>query len=84
MKGVVIMTNTKKFWRAALIRAVKTVCQTLVGMLPVEFMITPTMLQNADWNMLWVVLAWLASGLFSGIASILTSIVAGLPEVGDE
>ena len=84
MKGAVTMTNTKKFWRAALIRAVKTVCQTLVGMLPVEFMITPTMLQNADWNMLWVVLAWLASGLFSGIASILTSIVAGLPEVGDE
>ncbi len=84
MKGAVIMTNTKKFWRAALIRAVKTVCQTLVGMLPVEFMITPTMLQNADWNMLWVVLAWLASGLFSGIASILTSIVAGLPEVGDK
>ena len=78
------MTNTKKFWRAALIRAVKTVCQTLVGMLPVEFMITPTMLQNADWNMLWVVLAWLASGLFSGIASILTSIVAGLPEASEK
>lgn len=84
MKGAVTMTNTKKFWRAALIRAVKTVCQTLVGMLPVEFMITPTMLQNADWNMLWVIAAWLASGLFSGIASILTSIVAGLPEVGDK
>lgn len=84
MKGAVTMTNTKKFWRAALIRAVKTVCQTLVGMLPVEFMITPTMLQNADWNMLWVVLAWLASGLFSGIASILTSIVAGLPEASEK
>lgn len=78
------MTNTKKFWRAALIRAIKTVCQTLVGMLPVGFMITPTMLQNADWNTLWVVSAWLLSGLFSGIASILTSVVAGLPEASDE
>jgi hypothetical protein len=53
-------------------------------MLPVEFMITPTMLQTANWSYLWTVLAWLGTGLLSGLFSILTSIVAGLPEVTDK
>lgn len=77
------MLNNKNFWKAAFVRALKTVCQTLLGMLPVEFTITPVMLQNANWSMLWVVLAWLGTGLLSGLISILTSIIAGLPEVDD-
>lgn len=77
------MLNNKNFWKAAFIRAFKTVCQTLLGMLPVEFTITPVMLQNANWSLLWVILAWLGTGLLSGLMSILTSIIAGLPEVDD-
>ena len=77
------MTKTiknNKWWRAALIRAVKTVAQTLAGTLPVGFVITPVMIQNANWNYLYIILAWLGTGLVSGVASLLTSL-AGLPEV---
>ena len=70
------------FIKAALIRALRTVCQTLAGALPVGFIITPTMVQNANWSMVYVVLAWLATGGLAGLASILTSIYTGLPEVG--
>lgn len=72
----------KKWLKAAGIRAIKTVAQTLAGMLPVGFIVTPVMIQNADWTILYVVLAWLCTGLLSGVASILTSL-AGLPEVDD-
>ena len=39
------------------------------------------MVQQANWKVVYVVLAWLATGLISGVASILTSIATGLPEV---
>lgn len=70
------------FIKAALIRALRTVCQTLAGALPVGFVITPTMVQDANWSMVYVVIAWLATGALAGLASILTSIYTGLPEVG--
>lgn len=76
------MKNIKNsnWWKAALIRAVKTVAQTLAGTLPVGFVITPVMIQNANWSYLYIFLAWLGTGLVAGVASILTSL-AGLPEV---
>ena len=70
------------FIKAALIRALRTVCQTLAGALPVGFVITPTMVQDANWSMVYVVIAWLATGALAGLASILTSVYTGLPEVG--
>lgn len=73
----------KEWEKAALIRAIKTIAQTLASTLPVGFAITPTMIQNADWTIFYVVLAWLGTGLLSGVASILTSL-AGLPEVNNE
>lgn len=72
--------KTKKFWKAAMIRAFRTVCQTLVSTFPVGFVITPVMVQNADWTILYVVAAWLGTGILNGIASLLTSIATGLPE----
>lgn len=72
--------SNKKWWRAAGIRALKTVAQTLASTLPVGFVVTPIMVQNADWSYLYIILAWLGTGLVSGIASMLTSL-AGLPEV---
>ena len=72
---------TKDFWKATGIRALKTVCQTLSAMLPVGYVVTPAIVQALDWTVMYVVLAWLGTGLLAGLASVLTSIATGLPEV---
>lgn len=64
--------KTKKWIRAALIRAVKTICQTAVAMIGTSVVL-------ADVN--WVMVA--SASALSGVLSILTSI-AGLPEVKTE
>ena len=74
---------SKKWWKAAGIRALKTIAQTLTGMIPVGFVITPVMIQDANWSYLYILLAWFGTGLLSGFMSLLTSL-AGLPEVKDE
>lgn len=63
---------TKKWWKAAGIRAIKTVAQTAVGMITVGAAIS-----EIDW--IYVV----SVAAVAGVASMLTSI-AGLPEVPDE
>lgn len=73
----------KKWLKAAGIRALKTVCQTLASTLPVGFIVTPVMVQNANWSVVYSVAAWLATGVLAGIASLLTS-TAGLPELEGE
>lgn len=60
---------TKMWWKAAGIRAAKTVAQTAVAMLPVKAAVT-----EVDWLMV------AGTAALAGIASLLTS-VAGLPEV---
>lgn len=70
----------KSFWEAALERAKRTVFQTLAGSFPAGIVITVKMLQEIDIRLLWTVLAWLATGLLSGVASLLTSLATGLPE----
>ena len=74
------ITNTE-FWKSALIRALRTICQSLASTLPVGFVITPMMVQEANWTMVYVILAWLGTGLLAGLTSILMSIATGLPEV---
>ena len=59
----------KTWWKAAGVRAVKTMAQTAVALLPAAATIT-------DVN--WVVV--LGTAALAGVASMLTS-VAGLPEV---
>ena len=61
---------TAEFWKAAGVRALRTVAQTAVAMIPAAAMIT-----EVDW------LAVLYTSALAGIASILTSIATGLPEV---
>lgn len=73
--------KSKEFWRAALVRALRTVAQTLAASLPAGIIITPVMVENADKSIIYVVVAWLATGLLAGVASLLTSIATGLPEV---
>ena len=61
---------TKTFWKAALIRAVRTIAQTAIATIG-----TATVLSEINW------LAILSASAVAGILSILTSIVTGLPEV---
>ena len=61
--------KTKKWLKAAGVRAVKTVAQTSVAMIPVAATI-----QQVDW------LTVLGTAALAGVVSILTSL-AGLPEV---
>ncbi len=63
--------KTKKWLKAAGVRAVKTVSQTAVAMIPVAATI-----QQVDW------LTVLGTAALAGVVSILTSL-AGLPEVKD-
>lgn len=61
---------SKDFWKCALIRAIKTVCQTAIATIGTAMVIT-------DVNWLYV----LSASALSGILSILTSLSVGLPEV---
>lgn len=73
---------TKKWLEAALVRAIRTTAQTLASQIPVGLVITPVMIQNANWSILTIIIAWLVTGLLAGCASLLTAL-AGLPEVKD-
>ncbi|MBQ8279496.1 MAG: hypothetical protein IJZ23_06920 [Roseburia sp.] len=64
--------KTKKWLKAAGIRAVKTVAQTAVATIG-----TSTVMGNVDWVMV------ASASALAGVLSILTS-VAGLPEVSAE
>ena len=61
---------TKEFWKAALIRAVRTIAQTAVATIG-----TTAAMQDVNWLMVG------STSLLAGILSILTSIATGLPEV---
>ncbi len=60
----------KTFIKAALIRAIKTMCQTAVAVIGTAFV-----LSDVNW------LVVISASLLAGILSILTSIATGLPEV---
>lgn len=64
------MDNFMKWFKAAGIRAIKTVAQTMVGMLSGELL----GIMEADWA------AVLSVAAMAGVVSMLTSI-AGLPEL---
>jgi len=62
----------KKWIKAAGIRAIKTVAQTAVAMIPVGITIA-----EVDWKVV------VSTSLLAGLLSLLTS-VAGLPEVKED
>lgn len=62
---------SKKWWKAAGIRAVKTVAQTAIATIG-----TGALLSEVNW------LAVISASVLAGILSLLTS-VAGLPEVAE-
>ena len=58
------------FWKAAAIRAIKTICQTAIAMIG-----TAVFIEQVNW------LGVLSASALAGVLSILTSIATGLPEV---
>ena len=63
-----IFTN-KKWWQAAVIRAIKTVAQTAIASIG-----TAALISSVDWRVV------VSASALAGLLSLLTS-VAGLPEV---
>ena len=64
---------TKDFWKAALIRAIRTVCQTAIATIG-----TTALIEEVNWLLV------LSSAALAGLLSILNSIATGLPEVDAE
>lgn len=60
----------KNFWKCALIRAIRTVCQSAIALIPASALIT-----EVDWLLV------ASASVLAGIVSLLTSIATGLPEV---
>ena len=60
----------KAFWKAAAIRAVRTICQTAIATIG-----TTAVLEDVN----WILVA--SSSALAGLLSILNSIATGLPEV---
>ena len=69
------------FIKYALIRAIRSFFQSLASNLPAGLVITPVMLQTLDINILYIIAAYIATAMLHGIASLITSIATGLPEV---
>lgn len=67
-----VSVNTQKWAKAAAVRAVKTMAQTAVALIPAAVTVA-----QVDWKMV------IGTAVLSGIVSILTS-VAGIPEVTEQ
>ena len=63
----------KNFWKAAAIRAVRTMAQTALATIG-----TSAFMQDINWYLVG------SASLIAGIISVLTSIATGLPEVEGE
>lgn len=68
----VFNVSTKKWFKASIVRAVKTMAQTAVATIG-----TSVMLGDVNWVMVG------SASALAGILSVLTS-VAGIPEVGEK
>ena len=62
----------RTFWRCALIRAARTLCQTAIATIG-----TTALLEEVNWLLVG------SSALLAAILSILNSIATGLPEVDE-
>ena len=72
MKGIKISEKTKKWLKAAGIRSVKTMAQTVVALIPAAATIT-----QVDW------LTVIGTAALAGVTSVITSL-AGLPELKED
>lgn len=67
-----VSVDTKKWVKAATVRAIKTMAQTAVAVIG-----TSTVVATVDWKLV------VSSAVVAGVVSVLTS-VAGIPEVEGE
>ena len=65
--------KSKKWCRAVGVRAIKTVAQTFVATIG-----TSTVMSAVDWKLV------MSSSVLSGILSVATSVIVGLPEVKED
>lgn len=65
-----ISEQTKKWWKAAACRAIRTVCQTAIATIG-----TAAVLSDVNWT------AVVSASVLAGILSLLMSGVKGMPEV---
>lgn len=63
---------TKKFIKYALIRAIRTMCQTAIATIG-----TSAILSEVDWLMV------ISASILAGLLSLLNSVATGLPEVDE-
>lgn len=64
--------SNKTFWKATAVRAIKTICQTAIATIG-----TASIMSEVKWAVV------ISASILSGILSVLTSIVTGLPEVDE-
>lgn len=60
----------KLFWKATAVRAIRTVCQSAIALIPAS-----ALLSEVEWKLV------ASASILAGIVSVLTSIATGLPEV---
>lgn len=65
--------KSKEFWKAAAMRAIRTVAQTAIATIG-----TAAVMSEVNWLVVG------SASLLAGILSILTSIATGLPEAEDD
>jgi hypothetical protein len=63
----------RSFWKCALIRAVRTLCQTAIATIG-----TTALIEEVNWLLVG------SSALLAALLSILNSIATGLPEVDEK
>lgn len=62
-------------------RAVHAIWETAGATLPASFVVTPAMIEQFNWKVVYVVLGWVATVLLAGVLSLAKSIFNGVPEV---
>lgn len=61
---------SKEFWKASAVRAIRTVCQTMIAAIG-----TSAVISEVNWTYA------LSASALAGLLSIMTSVCTGLPEV---
>ena len=76
------MINTQEFWKAAIIRSLRSFTQALRSNLPAGIVVTPVMLQTFDSKGIWyTVIAYILTAFLHAFMSLLDAVLTGLPEV---